>query len=629
MNVSLTDHFLIKKIGQLGDFWGIYTLGLYRLSLHGCAPSQYFKKAISKSKRCFVAWKSEYNQMVSITELDSVSVAVFGPPWLSPNSKKDAASYIAEGLYSNIPLANLLAQMDGGFIVVIWNEEAHTGILATDPIGRFPVYYSISDRQVVWASHPAPVAIIANNGIELSREALNIYFALKGLPAPWSLLKGVKKLPPGHLLYIQGTSVEIQEYLSITEKTYEGSFLEAQEDLIQKIKHSIEQCVKHFRPMGVFLSGGLDSTVLTAVTRELTDVYAFSVGYSPNYYTDETKQAILVANSLGIPIETRCFSPSNAINLLDKIAAYMPEPVADMALLPLAFLASYASSLVKCVLDGTGADAILGGSYKFVAEHYRRIFLRMPLLLRKGLIHLLCFLPTSRRYSVTNRLRQLGIFIRGAEIPSSQERIFFWSVFFPYTLLKKVLSTEWVLERDIATEILHNLLLQYGDQEKGISRISYMSLRGITAGVELPKLAAVERVSGVFVHTPFLSTTVVRFALSLPDSYKVNGPYGKVVLREAFKHLVPQQTLQRRKANFSPPIGQWLTGHLQELFWETLAEIQKEGILNPQAIRHLWQEQQIGWKDWSAELWAIVIFQRWWKHIKTQAGTYDSGMGEL
>lgn len=631
MNLHLIDDAL--RTNRSWDFLGICALGRGQAlsTTLGFASDKPLKNTVMVSRNgdWVVVWNPDWNERVHVAQLAPVSVVVIGPPWISPSlSEKNVAAYIARGLYSNVPLTSLLAQMDSGFLVMTWNDASRIGTLATDPVGRFTLYYSASNGQFVWASHPWLVAILAGSEVQLSQEALNIYFALKGIPAPWSLLKGVRKLPPGHLLTIKETGVEIGEYFPLgKERTYESSFLEAQEELICRLRSSIEQCASNSSPIGVFLSGGLDSTTLTILSCRIAPVHAFSVGYTPRYYADESEHAASVARSLGVPIGIQRFSPTDVAGLLDGILAYLPEPVADMALLPQAFLASYASQYVKIVLDGTGADAILGGSNKFVAEHYRRFYTRVPRIVRRGLIYpLVQSLPSSRCWPLTNRIRQLQVFIRGAEISSSEERTFLWSVFFPQAILKKVLSTSWALDRDFGADILRDLVGRCADCEN-VSRISYMTLRGITAGVELPKLAVVERASGLFIHLPFLSNGVVEFALSLPDSYKVGGGYGKLVLREAFKRIAPQSLTLRRKANFSPPIGHWLTGQLRELFWETV--VSEEGIFNIDTIRRMWQEQRVGWRDWSAELWAIFMFQRWWKHVKVQGRAYGAGMGRV
>lgn len=587
--------------------------GIYKI------PANIGFSVASSGGEWFVAWNPNYNERICVAQLGSISVVVIGPPWLNPDpSEKNTASYIAQEMFSKKPLARILTQLDGEFLVMTWDDTTRTGSLATDPVGRFALYYSTTNGQVVWASHPWLVASLTRGEIQLSQEALNIYFALKGIPAPFSLLQGTYKLPPGHLLTIRETRVEIEEYFPLRGgRTYEGSLLEAQEELIHRLKDSIEKCAGTFQPIGIFLSGGLDSTTLTALSHQISPVRAFVVGYTPRYYADESEHAASVARSLGVPIEIYRFSPADVTSLLDRILTCLPEPVADMALIPQTFLASYASQSVRVVLDGTGADAILGGSNKFIAEHYRRFYVRVPQIVRRGLMYpLVQSLPSSRHWPITNRIRQMQIFIKGAEILSDKERTFFWSMFLPKAAIKTVLSADWALDQDIGTDILQDLIERYGDQGN-VSRISYMTLRGITAGVELPKLSAVERMSGLFLQLPFLSNSVIEFALSLPDSYKVEGGRGKLVLREALRRIVPQPLVQRRKANFSPPIGEWLTGPLRELFWETI--ISSEGIFNVEMIRRMWREQRVGWRDWSAELWAIFMFQQWWKHVKTQA----------
>ncbi len=606
------------------DFLGICTLDPSRMSLQfsSLTGDKYHSTGIaSKNGLWMVSWNLDYSARIRVAQLDSLSVIVIGPAGL----KENIAARIVERLHNtNLSLTDFLADIDCECMIMAWDDAARRGMIAADPIGRFTLYYSVSTDRIVWASHPVPVAILTSGNTELSQEALNVYFALKGIPAPFSLLKGVRKLSPGHLLLIKETGLEITEYFPLIEKAYEGSLPEAQEELICGLRHSIEQCINYSQPVGVFLSGGLDSTTLAAIASEFAHVCAFSVGYLPSYYTDESELAAETARLLDIPIEIHRFSPPEVETLTDEIVARLPEPVADMALLPQASLASKASRSVKAVLDGTGADAIFGGSNKFVAEHYMRFYMHVPRSVRRGLIYLVQSLPSSRRWPITNEIRKLQIFVTGAEFPT-RERSFFWSTFCPYARLQQILSGDWVLKQDIGMKFLDSLTDQYKDQES-VSGVSYMTLRGITAGVELPKLAAVERRSGIFIHTPFLSSNVVRLAFSLPDSYKVSGACGKIVLREASKRIVPQQILQRRKANFSPPIGQWLTSHLRELFWETIAF--GEEFFNLETVRRWWQEQRIGWRDWSAELWAIFMFLRWWKQVKAcGSAPHDTGMG--
>lgn len=619
---------IVQKLKGYWDFLGICALASGRMPFQfpGLISDTNANSTgmVSKNGLWMVSWDPNYSTRIRSAQSGSISVIVIGSPWL----KENIAARIADGLHhTNFSLTDFLAGTDSECIIMTWDDATRRGMIAVDPIGRFTLYYSVSTDRIVWASHPVLTAILAGGNVELSQEALNVYFALKGVPAPFSLVKGVKKLSPGHLLFIKETGLEIKENFPLVKKTYDGSFHEAQEELVYGLRHSIKQCISYSQPVGVFLSGGLDSTTLAAIALEFAPVRAFSIGYLPSYYTDETEQAANAARFLDIPIETHQFSPPEVETLVDETVARLPEPVADMALLPQVSLASKASQSVKAVLDGTGADAIFGGSNKFVAEHYARFYMRVPQPVRRGLIYpILRIFPSSRRWRITNEIRKLQIFVMGAEFLTDRERSFFWSTFCPYTRLQQILSGDWVLERDVGMEFLHSLIKQYEDPES-VSGVSYMTLRGITAGVELPKLAAIEKRAGIFIHTPFLSSNIVRLALSLPDPYKVSGPLGKIVLREAAKRVVPPQILQRRKANFSPPIGQWLTGRLRELFWETIAF--DGGIFNLRTVRRWWQEQRMGWRDWSAELWAIFMFLRWWKQMKAHEGAYDIRMDKV
>lgn len=479
------------------------------------------------------------------------------------------------------------------------------------------LYYTVEEGGVIWSSHPQPIGILYRNGrLQISREGLNLYLLLKGIPAPWTLLAKVFKTPGGRVIKIGPSGIAVSNYWPESAiEPYADSFPVAQKALRDQLYRSIQLCVEDASaPVGIFLSGGLDSTIVASVARHLAPVFAFSVGYFPRSIGDETKYAALAAKGLGIPIEIHRFSPSDAVGLVQQINASLPEPVADMALLPEVFLALHIPREIKVVLDGTGADALLGGSPKFLAEYYRAFYMHLPPILRAIIKPLLQALPATRRWSFTRTIYRGQHFIQGAEIPSWEERIIFWSRFIPPPLLSKILLPEWVLDKDLGGEILLDLLGRfpseaYADFPGRVALVSYMTLSAISSSVEFPKLSAVEQQSDIRVCTPFLSPAMVEFALALPDLYKVHSARGKVILRETFRKELPPAVLHRSKANFNPPIGQWLTKELRELFWETMK--QDSGLFNIYTIRRMWYEHSSGWRDWSSELWAIFMLQSW------------------
>ncbi len=571
---------------------------------------------VSNEQQCwFVDWDPRLNKTeIHSAQCDSVWVIILGFPRLRQNivpATTSLAFWVAQSICNGESLPTVLSRMEGEFALMVWNGTMQETWLAVDPIGHYALYYNICNDGIVWASHPQSIVKFKGDQLKFSREGLNLYLSLKGVPAPWTLLEDIKKVCPGHALRVTREGViNTSEYWTLAPVTQATeSFNSSKHNLKSLLFRSVEKFLQDTsQPAGVFLSGGLDSTILVAIARLMIPLHAFSVGYVPYTRNDETKYAVQAAEALKISLTVHRVSAKDIMEVAENAIAQLPEPIADMAFLPQLFLAYHAISPQEIVLDGTGADAIFGGSNKFIAEYYRNAYLRVPYYLRTQLgLRFLQILPASRRWRLTNWVRKGQYFSRGAEIDDSEERTVFWSRFFESALLAEILTPEWTIADDLGTQVLRQLLEQGGDGH--VSKISYMTLKGITPWGELAKLAAIRRKTASSIRNPFLSPALVEFALALPDSYKVFGRQSKVVLRKAFEDMVPSAVLQRPKANFTPPIGQWLTRDLRALFWENMGW--DDELFNLSVIRRMWREQHLGWRDWSSELWAIFVLQTW------------------
>jgi asparagine synthase (glutamine-hydrolysing) len=608
------------KITQLDAFIGAYFWDIEKIPQclrNFIAQITEKKGAVFHSERGlgFVYWGTQITKRrVRIIHMQSLHLILFNQACHSLDM------HMLELFIKTYPLEVSIGKIQtklGSGALVAWDESRQEVILAGDPIGRQVVYYAVKEGGVIWSSHSQPIGIFCSNGKpKISREGLNLYLLIKGIPAPWTLLAEVLKTPGGKIIKVSRSGIAFRDYWPERAiKSYTASFHLAQKMLKSQLYSSIRLCVENiFAPVGIFLSGGLDSTIIASIARRIVPICAFSVGYSSPSLGDETKYAALAAKELGIPIEIHRFSPSDAVGFVQQINASLPEPVADMALLPEVFLALNIPRDIKVVLDGTGADALFGGSPKFLAEYYRTFYMHLPSILRAIIKSLVQVLPTTRRWSFTRNIYRAQHFMQGAEISSWEERIIFWSRFIMPTLLSKILLPEWVLDKDLGGEILLDLLGQFPSEAHAdfpgrVARISYMTLKAISSSVEFPKLSAVEQQSDIRVCTPFLSPAMIEFALALPDLYKVRSASGKVILRETFGEELPPAILHRPKTNFNPPIGQWLVKELRELFWETMK--QDLGLFNIDTIRRMWYEHSIGWRDWSSELWAIFMLQSW------------------
>ena len=549
-----------------------------------------------------------------IGQAGSISVLIFGSARWQPQfpHQSEMATRISRLMASGEPLDRVLDRLEGEFVLAAWDLQEATAYLAVDPVGRRELYYAAAPGGIAWSSHAQTVARLIGRW-QLDPVALGLYLGLKGIPAPWSLVAGVRKLRPGWLLQVKRRDWQEREYWPLAariDSTYEADFAHGQDEFRELLTSATRRCVADAgEPVGVSLSGGLDSTVITAIAhQEGIPLRAFSVGYAPPYRTDESRFATLAANEIGVPIQTCNLSATTAAEIVQTLVPGMPEPLADAAVVPTLYLASQASGGVQMMLDGTGAGMVAGGSNKYVVERLTQRYLRIPAFLRRAVIGPASrMLPASRRYRLTDTIRKGQMFIAGSEL-SDEERHLYWSRFLVPQEIARLVHPRWLEPGDPAGNCLQSYLRQV-DQFR-ISATSYMTLKTSTPWVEMFKLSCVEQQTGISMRSPFLSPPLIEFGLRLPDSFKLSGSEGKVILRRLSKGLVPDVTLQRPKANFSPPVSDWLKGPVRDLFWDTLN--QPEGAFDRRTVRRMVRENELGWRDWQSALWAIFVLQYWW-----------------
>ena len=244
--------------------------------------------------------------------------------------RPDPVSYLVDALADGQALKTLLDQFDGEFACIAWDAVVGTIHLATDPVGNHFLYYSLSAGGIMWSSHPQRIAR-STGRMDLDPEAMHLYFAIKAIPAPWSILSGVRKIRPGHVLSVDRTGVHENEYWPLVDRArqgYRGDFASAQaavrDLLVSAIQKDAEDVVG---ACGLFLSGGLDSTALMALSSQIgISTHAFSVGYLPHQRTDETREyARLAAGQLGVPIDLCQVLPPSRPTLCKMLSPWLPS----------------------------------------------------------------------------------------------------------------------------------------------------------------------------------------------------------------------------------------------------------------------------------------------------------------
>jgi asparagine synthase (glutamine-hydrolysing) len=508
-----------------------------------------------------------------------------------------------------------LQDLNGMFAFALWDVRAKKLVLVRDRIGIKPLYYAaLPDGGIVFASELS--ALLAHGGVdtELSVDGLSSYFFSDYIHPPHTILRRVRKLPPGHSLsWTDGRLHEPRPFWAPTAPA--PAPLASDEELARQLWSKLERAVDTQLiadvPVGIFLSGGIDSSSVAtlAAQRAGSRMKAFSIGFE-NATFDESQYARLVAERLNVEHVTEKLRESDLLDVVDVALDKLDEPMADPSLLPTFVLSRLAAKHVKVVVGGDGGDELWGGYPTYRAHIYAALYARIPAWLRNEVVpRALEHLPIDDRYQslewklrrfterwddddVTRHLRwmsnidrpELPLAIRGANGIT------------PATLGAAVPAC-----RD------------------RLARLMMLDLVTYLPGSVLAKVDRASMAHGLEVRPPFLDNDLIKWALSLPSTYKVRRDRGKFLLKLAAKGNLPDSVIERPKKGFAVPLAAWMRGPLQGRIDEVLLKspIWDGDILNQEAFREKNREHQARQKDNSKPLWALLVLDRWMRRMKT------------
>ena len=491
----------------------------------------------------------------------------------------------------------LWERLRGMFAVAVWDAREQRLTLARDRFGIKPLYYRDVDGELSFASE-----LDALPQGELDPDAVEAFLAFNSVPAPLTIFRAVRKLRPGHLLeWIDGATT--------TERFARTGPLPARDD--EDEAELVEECRARLRdsvrahlvadvPVGVLLSGGVDSGALTALAAEESSepVRTFSIGFEEQSF-DELEGARAVAARYGTVHRELVLKP-DAGALLRELAVAFDEPFADSSALPTYLVSKLAAEDVKVVLSGEGGDELFGGYYTYVADLLARRFGGAAAALNP----LAERLPTStRKVSFDYKAKR---FTRAAGLPPL-ERHHGWKEIFSADLRAELRGTrssfdplETYRARFAETEG-HELLARLQDVDFGLYLVDDL----------LTKTDRASMAWSLEARVPFMDTVVANFAFSLPTKHKVRGLSKKRLLRKAVEPLLPRSIVHGRKRGFSIPAAAWLRGDLFGFASEVLADVGRQGFFRPDVSRRLLDEHAAGRRDHSRQLWGLLAFTLW------------------
>jgi len=506
---------------------------------------------------------------------------------------------------------SFVEELRGMFAIAIWDRLEHRLVLARDRFGIKPLYYRAEQGTLAFASELK--ALLAAPGIsrEVDLDALEAFLALNSIPAPLTIFREARKLPAGHLLIADGKGVSLRRYArprpAAAEHTRRESEPELAEELRERLRDSVRAHLVSDVPVGVLLSGGIDSSALAALAARESPyrISTFSIGFEERSF-NELEQARLVADRYSTDHHELIVRP-DAVELLPKLAEAFDEPFADSSALPTYLVSQLAAGHVKVALSGEGGDELFGGYYTYVAD---------TLAPRVGWLAsaarpLVERLPSSSgKASLDYKAKR---FARAAHLPPL-ERHHAWKEIFSPDARAALLDGEHGKGRAGLDPLdLHRA--RYAETE-GADELA--RLQDVDTGIYLVDDLLVKTDRASMAHSlearvPFCDPVVAELALALPRSMRVRGLAKKRLLRRAVAPLLPAEILRGRKQGFSIPAAAWLRGELEPFARDVLSpgSMRRQGFFRPEAVTALIDAHVARREDLSRQLWGLLAFTLW------------------
>jgi len=492
-------------------------------------------------------------------------------------------------------------RLRGMFAVALWDSTRRRLVLARDRYGIKPLYYRAEGDGLEFASE---LRSLPRGEIDL--DALEAFLAFNSIPAPLTIFREARKLPPGHVLVWEDGTVSLERYARPAplpeDELREDDEAELIEELRSRLRDSVRAHLLADVPVGVLLSGGIDSSALAALASEESaePVRTFSIGFEERSF-DELADARLVADRYGTRHRELVLRPDAAL-LLPALADAFDEPFADSSALPTYLVSQLAAEDVKVALSGEGGDELFGGYYTYVAD---------LLAARAGGLAtrarpLVERLPTSTaRASFDYKAKR---FVRGAHLPPL-ERHHAWKEIFSADARAELTGRRHAFDPvDLYRE-------RYAETEGAdeLARLQDVDLGIYLVDDLLVKTDRASMAHSLEARVPFLDPVVTNFALALPTRHRVRGLRKKVLLRKAVAPLVPSRIIRGKKRGFSIPAAAWLRGELEPFARETLSAdtLRRQGFFRPEAVTALVDRHVAGKEDLSRQLWGLLAFTLW------------------
>jgi len=512
-----------------------------------------------------------------------------------------------------------LQKLRGMFAFSLWDGRKRRMLLARDRIGKKPLYYTLlPDGTLVFGSELK--CLVAHPRVErtLNPQALDMFLTLEYVPAPLSIYRNIFKLPAGHYLVYEDGKASTHQYWDIEPQARESlkkgglTVSMACDRLYELLKESVRLRLISDVPLGAFLSGGIDSSCIVGLMRELgaSPLKTFSIGFEDATY-NELGFARQTAERFGTDHEEIILRPQ-ALELTEKLVRHLDEPLGDFSIFPTFLVSQMARAKVKVVLSGDGGDEIFAGY-----EHYQAQKLGLlpgaSMLGRAAAAVTGALPPSAKKKGLWNKARR---YTRGFELDPAARHLR-WMMFlsakdkrrlYAPGLVESLSGVREVREQDPFAAVFARM--------PGFDPITaelYLDLKTYLVDDIMVKVDRMSMAASLEARAPLLDHKVVEFAFSLPGDWKLHGLTTKWIFKKTMERLLPRENIYRRKEGFSIPIKHWLRCELRGMLLDHLSEerIRREGYFNYAPIKRMLDRHLQGRENYSHQLWALLVFEVW------------------
>ena len=508
-----------------------------------------------------------------------------------------------------------LGHFRGMFAFALWDQRQRRLLLARDRVGKKPLFYYCDSNVLVFGSELKALLRHSEVPIEIDPTGLDLYLTYGYIPAPWTILRKVKKLPPAHYLII-----DVGSHRTKIENYWEPNYLpklklsqqDAGEEFLEILRDSVRLRMISDVPIGALLSGGIDSSLIVALMAEFSSqpINTFTIGIEESKY-DERPYARIVAQDYGTNHHEYVVHPDLG-EILPKLAWYLDEPIADSSAIPSYYVAQMARQHVTVVLNGDGGDENFGGYRHYRSVINAEMFAHLPKVIRNGVIRpVTSYLQKKTGRSLFQRINNLTEQAPWPIWAKHEQRM----LLFPESDRLQLLSREFPI-----SEKRNNYFEDVYMGAQGYTTLDSMLRADLLTGLPGDLLVKMDRMTmahSLEARSPLLDHKLVEFAAKLPSHFKVGMRERKILLRQVAANFLPPDLIKRKKKGFSVPIADWLYRDLGDRIFEILLDRDSQigAILNPEAVNSILCSPVVNNKTKGAQVWGLLVLEFWLSEV--------------